>query len=138
MLGWTTNPARVELVGNVFWANSASTGLSAWFRHVDELHMLNNVFGASVHLPINGVGADVLIDIAPVKLDHNLWWASPGAYVEGPVATGPNAVFADPMFVAPSTDCSVADFGLLPGSPAIDAGHPSLLDPDGTVSDIGG
>ena len=136
--GRVGTPARVALVDNVFWANRAIQALSVWLSSVPETHVVNNVFGASVHYPTNGAGSELLLDDAPVVLDHNLWWASPRAFVEGPATTGPNAVFADPMFVAPSTDCSVADFGLLPGSPALDAGHPSMLDPDGTVSDIGG
>ncbi len=40
---------------------------------------------------------------------------------------------ADPMFRSASTD----DFSLLCGSPAIDAGEPSRLDPDGSRADIG-
>ena len=40
---------------------------------------------------------------------------------------------ADPLFA----DLENWDVHLLPGSPAIDAGFPDLLDPDGTLSDIG-
>ena len=48
-------------------------------------------------------------------------------------------MFADPLFVLWSDDGDPTndDLGLQPGSPAIDAGFPGLLDPDGTVSDLG-
>ena len=39
----------------------------------------------------------------------------------------------DPLFASPQN----GDFSLAPGSPAIDAGDPSVVDPDGTRSDIG-
>jgi autotransporter-associated beta strand protein len=39
----------------------------------------------------------------------------------------------DPLFTSPQT----GDFSLSLGSPAIDAGDPSVIDPDGTRSDIG-
>jgi hypothetical protein len=49
-----------------------------------------------------------------------------------PAAVG-SALTEDPMFVAPQN----SDFSLSPASPAIDAGDPSTIDPDGSRSDIG-
>lgn len=136
---WGADPTHVDLVGNVFWGNAAGSGMSVSLPDVNELVLVNNVFAASGQAAI-GPSYEVDLGGTPTVVDHNLWWDTAGTPVGGPtgvVATGPSAVFADPMFIAPSTDCDVADFGLLPGSPAIDAGHPSMLDPDGTVRDIG-
>ena len=49
------------------------------------------------------------------------------------------AVFADPLFVDWSADGNPLndDFRLAPDSPAIDAGLPTFLDPDGSRSDLG-
>jgi hypothetical protein len=53
-----------------------------------------------------------------------------GGGVSDPVGTNGN-LSVDPMFVSPT------DLHLQSGSPLVDAGDPALLDPDGTVSDIG-
>jgi hypothetical protein len=42
-------------------------------------------------------------------------------------------IATDPLFADPVND----NYSLLPGSPAIDTGHPAYLDADGTRSDIG-
>jgi hypothetical protein len=71
----------------------------------------------------------------------DLWHNRPGDYV-GPAASPVGSdgnVSVDPGFVAYSgaTRPSTWDLHLAPGSALIDAGDPSLVDPDGTRSDIG-
>lgn len=61
---------------------------------------------------------------------HTNFWDNGGVDVDG-AYTGTALVFADPLFL-PGTG-----FQLAPGSPLLDAGDPLILDPDGTVSDIG-
>lgn len=70
--------------------------------------------------------------------DHDLWWDNDGADTLG-VATGASDLFADPVFVAFSDDGDYAndDFALSATSPARDAGHPAISDPDGSPSDLG-
>jgi len=46
---------------------------------------------------------------------------------------GEGCIFEDPQFV----DEGAGDYRLMPSSPCRDAGDPSILDPDGTRSDIG-
>ncbi|HEX2658868.1 MAG TPA: hypothetical protein VHU40_11375, partial [Polyangia bacterium] len=48
-------------------------------------------------------------------------------------ANGPGNTAVDPMFV----NAAAGDFHLLPGSPAVDAGDPAVLDPDGSRADLG-
>jgi hypothetical protein len=68
----------------------------------------------------------------PGNVGYNLYWKnghrSPGDKAFWP---DPGNLFADPMFV------DSLDFHLQAFSPAIDAGDPSLLDADGSRSDIG-
>ena len=71
---------------------------------------------------------------------YGLWWGG-ARLAEGsaPVDVyGENDVSGDPGFAsyAGPTDCE-ALLWLTPGSPAVDAGDPSVLDPDGSRADIG-
>ncbi|MGH2570479.1 MAG: FlgD immunoglobulin-like domain containing protein [bacterium] len=87
---------------------------------------------------------------APALIFHNLFhanvvaallWSSSGGDFSGEEANDvspSDAVYGnldgDPLFV----DVDAGDFHLEAGSPAIDAGDPSLpLDPDGTIADLG-
>jgi hypothetical protein len=87
---------------------------------------------------------------APARIFHNLFhanvvaallWSSSGGDFSGEEANDvspTDSVYGnldgDPLFV----DVEAGDFHLEAGSPAIDAGDPSLpLDPDGTIADIG-
>ena len=86
----------------------------------------------------------------PPRIYHNefhanvvaaILWPAGGGDFSGMAANavaGTDSVFGnidgDPLLV----DADAGDFHLQPGSPAIDAGLPSLpLDPDGTVADLG-
>jgi predicted outer membrane repeat protein len=82
-------------------------------------------------------------DASPYRFDNgmqhdNLWFANVNDAVSDylPSAT---AVFEDPELNAWSDDgdCWNDDFQLLPGSPAVDAGGPGDIDPDGSPADIG-
>ena len=130
----------LHVTGNVFYGNDHEENPSL---HADYTLLLDhNIFARSTS---TGAFPDEVGTLAaPARADHNLWFdlagnaiasGGPGGNTVEPV--GAHMVLADPMFVNPSLDCDVADFGLLPGSPAIDAGHPSQLDADGTARDIG-
>jgi hypothetical protein len=124
-----TGPVPVRIDGNVFYGNEHDELPSLYVG--GDLYLDHNIFVGSTSTGASPEEYGTLL--GATRLGHNLWFDLAGTSQ----ATGPGAVFADPLFVAPSTDCDVADFALMPGSPAIDAGHPSQLDPDGTVRDIG-
>lgn len=71
---------------------------------------------------------------------NNLYGCAGGAVTGGTDPTGSNGnIAADPLFVSVSADGDPTndDWTLSAGSPSIDAGDPSLLDEDGSVSDQG-
>ncbi|MDQ3814963.1 MAG: right-handed parallel beta-helix repeat-containing protein, partial [Armatimonadota bacterium] len=61
---------------------------------------------------------------------HNLYFGGNIAPI-----MGTNDVIADPQFVAPSTDYTVADFHVKPGSPAIGTGR---IEPFSPILDLDG
>ncbi len=69
---------------------------------------------------------------------YNLYWDNI-ENVSGEITIDSTDVLADPMFVNDTTPVygGTFDFHLQKYSPAIDAGDPSILDVDGTRSDIG-
>lgn len=133
--------------GNTFVDNSGSTGAHLRVSGID-LTVTNNVFAL-------GGGATDAVAIAdnvgiygqplPASLggDYNLFWSNAGGDYGAPLAApdfGTHTLFgADPMFTAYSADATCNDdLTTRAGSPAIDAGDPSLTDHrDGTRSDIG-
>lgn len=70
-------------------------------------------------------------------LDYNLWWGNAANVRYG--VPGDHAVFSDPMFVSAPVKHNEQpyDVHLQAFSRAIDAGDPSILDTDGSRSDIG-
>jgi hypothetical protein len=72
-----------------------------------------------------------------VTLSYNAFWDNTTHTASG--LLGDDVVVADPMLVGVSYDGDPSNDAPWPaaGSPLIDAGDPSVLDPDGTISDIG-
>jgi len=94
----------------------------------DNLIMRNNVL-SDAHTSVWGSGID---------LDYNIFWKN--IYnVSGTVTLGDSDIVADPMFVKDTVANPELDFDyhLQAYSPAIDKGDPSILDVDGSRSDIG-
>lgn len=81
---------------------------------------------------------DVGINSDSLYVDYNLFIGNSLDGTSG-VIFGPNNVYADPLFVkeAVPNETINFDFHLQALSPAIDAGDPSILDVDGSRSDIG-
>jgi len=115
---------RLSLADNTFYAaDYVDITLS------DRGRVVNNAFVNST----GGLGGFLTLSPTQLAVDYNLAY---GTQLSASNVPGPHHVAADPLFVAPTDGCD-ADLSLQPGSPAIDAGHPSYLDPDGTVADIG-
>lgn len=109
----------------------------------------HNIFFENGTPGVRGRGICALGDNANAVVAHNLFWGNAIAafIITGlgnvSAAAGNDAdlqdgiygnLDADPLLVDPE----LGDFGLQPGSPAIDAGDPQLVfDPDGTIADVG-
>lgn len=92
--------------------------------------IINNIIAGP-----RGEGISIEFPLAEeAQIDHNLVWGSTRANFRWPPGfMQSNNVAVDPLFVDPEN----GDFHLQPESPAIDAGFPDLLDPDGSISDLG-
>jgi len=119
---------RLAVVNSVVLGADAPTGA---LGHADDdgvLWLRNTVLadasgGTALDLEANG----------EVQVAYSALWnnsAGFGGFVADPVGSN-GVIAADPMFVSDS------DLHLDAGSALIDAGDPALLDPDGSVSDIG-
>jgi len=88
----------------------------------------NNILqGLSVGIELTGV----------TSLAYNLFWKNTYNLTNFS-QFGPGNIIADPMFVKDTNALSgKADYHLQAYSPAIDSGDPSILDKDGTRSDMG-
>jgi MYXO-CTERM domain-containing protein len=122
------------LVGaNDFLANEAAEGGGLYTADSSVIFVNNLVAWQTGH----GVWAQTTTGTLTYSLFHD---NSPDHLSPGLAKNaGPGLVYADPMLTAFSDDgdCSNDDLTPLPGSPLVDAGDPSLLDDDGSISDIG-
>ncbi len=75
------------------------------------------------------IGIEVYSYRGSCRLGYNALWGNEASY--SGVWPGEGDITVPPLLAGP------ADYHLLPGSPCIDAGDPSVLDPDGTRSDMG-
>ena len=96
----------------------------------DNLVIKNNVFAYNKNTAIRGFPPYV-------KMDYNLFWQNQNDLYG--LAYGDSDIVADPMFVNDTIPTANGnyDFHLQKYSPAIDKGDPSILDVDGSRSDIG-
>lgn len=120
-----TTSERVDLLNNTVVACDGGFDVSNPYGSPGVVY--NNIFSS-----IAGTAVASHPSVGPV-IDYNLYFNN-GNDVTGGLP-GPHAVFGDPMLANPA----VGDFVPLPGSPVVDAGHPSpdYFDLDGTISDIG-
>lgn len=115
---------------NTVYDTDYGAGFCQWRR--TEPTVLNNIVAFN-----RGVGVyseDGIDD----RFTYNLVWGNVTDYV-GLAGSGVGNLGGDPRFTAwtDNGDWTDDDFRLGAGSPAIDAGDPSILDPDGTRSDMG-
>ena len=145
---------------NVFADNtSGNSGGAVRFDNSSNPDLTNNTFvgndsGDGGHLRVSSTAANLTNNIFAVATsgngvsqsnsngsrDYNLWFNNTNNNVGGglsPGDLGGNAVFGNPDLVTYTGDCFSDDYGLQPGSPAIDSGDPAIQDDDGSTSDIG-
>jgi len=121
--------ASGQLAQFVAWGNDAPSGSAVFAEEsgsvaIGNAIMSENTDGAA--LESSGTAPTVIYTDS---------WTNPGGNYAGmsdPTGNDGNIV-ADPQFVDPTA----YDFHLDVGSPAIDAGVPTLTDPDGSRSDMG-
>jgi hypothetical protein len=123
------------LSNNTFVGNSASAGGGGVIVFGTEVGVINNVFAFQPE-------GDAFWDTPFGAMAYNDWFANSlgdlGGGLSAGAAFGAGTLFDDPQFVRWSADGRCND-DLSPGmgSPLVDAGSPTVLDTDGTVSDIG-
>ncbi len=110
--------------------NSAPTGSGLFLTHTGDLQVTNTIVAHN----LDGSGVYLSGD-SPQSWTHNDVYGHAGGDYEGMTdPTGADGNLSEaPLF----TDVANGDLHLLTGSPCIDSGNPALLDPDGTVSDMG-
>ena len=124
-----------DLTNNTFAGNSGPDGGHLRVEQT-TVNLVNNIFTTA--LDGDGLSQDSTDGVR----DYNLWFSNTPNDIGDQLDTndlGSNSVFADPDFTGytADNDCFNDDLTLNPGSPAIDAGDPSILDRDGSISDIG-
>jgi predicted outer membrane repeat protein len=128
------------LVNNHFVGNTAGRG-GAVARQVSDLVLVDNLFLGNVDLDDSadtGLGIEQAFassGAGQVLADHNAWFDNQPSHA---ASFGPNdLVDVDPELVGTANGCATAGSWLSAGSPLVDAGLPSLADPDGSPADIG-
>ncbi len=111
---------------NTIYGNRVDLNGGGVFSNRAEPDIRNNIMTSNHGYGVYAMGTAV---VCP----YNDVWNNTTDY-GGTASAGPGAISADPLFV----DSAGRDFHILPGSPCIDAGDPSLpKDPDSTRADIG-
>jgi len=92
----------------------------------------------------NGPGTGLYAQGSTLSADYNLWFANTASHLGGDLAQPgdlgvASLVDIDPLLLGVSNDGDCFNDDATPdgASPLIDAGDPSLIDPDGSRSDIG-
>ncbi len=132
---YANNGVTLDIVNNAFVGNTGIPGSAAFICSRCTADMANNVVahnsGTGVALHYGGT----------VSFEHNDWYnngTDVGAGLTMTIGTDGN-INDDPGFTDYSADgdCTNDDLSLSSSSALIDAGHTSILDDDGTTSDIG-
>jgi len=151
-----------EWVGNVFVENgSEDFGGAMFFENSGSGTLINNTFLANFsadggHLRGTATALDLLNNIFAWAADgdgvtqstaegtrnYNLWFENLSESVGDGLEVadlGAESLFVDPVLVdfTADGDCTNDDLHLDGGSPGVDGGDPSIVDRDGSASDLG-
>ena len=127
---------RTEFENSVILGNAASEDGAALYSYVAPLSLVNTVVGYNAGAP----AVYFWSQDDGTRLQYDAWWENTGGDLDGALTDLDDThVFADPLFADWSDDGDDTDdsFVLGTASALIDAGDPAILDPDGSVSDIG-
>jgi hypothetical protein len=122
---------------NILFYNNTIDGTSIGYRHpqyydtgimVDRPDTARVVFN---NIITNCEVGARHIGETPTTIEYTDFFNISVDYVHGQIVLGEGCLFVDPMFA------DTLDFHLQAYSPAIDAGDPTILDPDGSRSDMG-
>ena len=118
---------QVDIINNTAYLNGASPELKwgqIFLQRTDDARVVNNILWARDGQPVNSVGLnpDDKENTRVVRA-HNIYFGGIGPIM------GEGDIIADPMFVNPSTDATLADFRLQPGSPALGFGRVEAFSP---------
>ncbi len=117
--------ARIALVNNTAWGNGGTDGWGPgiWLDNpeAEDVLLRNNLLSENGHAQI-----EVASEPDGLTVDHNLLFGAPGP------DDFPGSVLDDPLLADPDA----ADFHLLPGSPAVDAGS-DVDAPDADFDGVG-
>jgi parallel beta-helix repeat protein len=119
---------RLDIVNNTLYHNGATPELKWGQFGVDmcrDVRIVNNVVVAQADRPLDSwfVGQKDRKTAYILRM-NNLFWGGAKPNIEGI-----NDLVADPLFVNASTNASMADFRLQPGSPALRAGRWEMFSP---------
>lgn len=141
--GITADSSVLEIYGNlVFNGNFDVFPATASVKlYNSSATLVNNTLDGEISLDLeneltltNNIIRSPTLDSAIVQLTNSVPTIT-ATYnnIEGGWVTGIGNIDADPLY----KDSPNADYSLLPDSPCIDSGDPSMTDPDGTRSDMG-
>ncbi len=131
------NSDNVELVNDVIYDVQVDywfwRAYGLYFTGCNNLDVRNTIIDY-IHRNIHqtrayGVYAD---SVSTYTFDHNNVYNCQDGNYTGSAAQGLFCISANPSFVTPGTD-----FHLQGGSPCINTGDPTILDPDSSISDMG-
>jgi len=114
------------VINNIMTENYQEWGVI--FYPNNKIKIRNNIFSKSDYA--------ILTNVQP-NINHNLFWEN-NQIISSPFSLGSEDIIANPMFVKDTMGYSLkGDYHLQKYSPGIDAGDPTILDKDGSRSDIG-
>jgi len=134
--GSTSGTYNNYILNNTFIKNT--TGVYVWYSvSGSTMHIKNNIMSSNPILGEPPIGSSYGIYIyagSPVTGYNNQWNNTTNSYYYATTAPTTDVIVC-PRFINPAVGTD--NYNLSFNSPCIDRGDPTILDPDGTVSDIG-
>lgn len=127
---FATDGATITSTNNTWVGNLSGNSGAALWTDANTVTSVNDLF-----LSNNGQNEVAYETGGTLTVDYGLFFDNAAGDTSGTVGAG--MVYADPQLSWTSGSCDPATLVPPPGSPAVDAGDPGMLDPDGSPADIG-